>query len=163
MSYYTDIVMKSVSTLFLRLVILTISIGVLALCVLVLPTGIRSTNDWSGYRPLLIGMYLPAIPFFVGVYQTFKLLSYIDRNIAFSESAIKALRYIKYCGLIIGGLYALGLPYIYMMAEQDDAPGVMLIGLAFTFGPLALAVLAGVLQKIFQNTIDLKSENELTV
>jgi hypothetical protein len=144
-------------------VLVVISAGVLALCILVLPNGIRVSEGWSGYRPLLIGMYIPAIPFFVGVFQTFKLLHYIDTNRAFSNSAIKALQYIKYCGIIIGGLYAVALPYIFMMADQDDAPGVLLIGLVFTFGPLALALLAGVMQKVFQNAIDLKSENELTI
>ena len=41
-------------------------------------------------------MYVAAIPFFVALYQAFKLLSYIDKNQAFSELSVKALKKIKY-------------------------------------------------------------------
>lgn len=154
--------MERGSTFFLKAVIALFGIGVLALCIFVLPIGI--TNKHVGmYRPILIGMYIPAIPFFIGIYQTLKLLHYIDTNKAFSERSVKALKYITYCGLTIGGLYAIGMPYIWLVAQKDDAPGVVLLGLVFTFAPLGIAVISTLLQKLLQNAIDVKSENELTV
>jgi len=150
------------STLFLKIVIILLGLVVLALCIFVLPNGIRTTH-WWGYRPLLIGMYIPAIPFFIALFQGFKLLGLIDHNTAFSMQSIKALKIIKYCGISIGALYAIGLPYIYYLAQQDDAPGVMLLGLIFTFAPIAIAVFAAVIQKQIQNALTLKSENDLTV
>lgn len=154
--------MKRASTLFLQIAVLFFGLVVLLLCIFVLPAGIRSEHI-GGYRPILLGMYIPAIPFYIGLYQTLKLLHYINTGKAFSQLSVNALRLIKYCGYSIGGLYAIGLPYIFIMADQDDAPGVLLLGLIFTFVPLIIGVFAGVFQKVLQHAIDLKSENELTV
>lgn len=49
------------------------------------------------------------------------------------------------------------------VADADDAPGVVLIGMAITFAPIAIVVFAAVLQKLLKNAIDIKSENDLTV
>ena len=154
--------MRQSSTVFLRLVVSVFALAILGLCVFGLPAAIRSEKTGM-YRPILLGMYIPALPFFYGIYQTFKLLNYIDKNKAFSQRSVEALRAIKYCGSIISGLYALALPYIYIVAEKDDAPGVIVIGLVLAGAPLVIAVFAAVLQKLLQNAIDIKKENDLTV
>jgi hypothetical protein len=154
--------MKRGSTLFLKTAILLLGIFALGLCIFILPAGIMS--DRVGfYRPILIGMYVPAVPFFVGLWQAFKLLTYVDKNEAFSAKSLRSLNIIKYCGGLIGLLYALALPYIYYAATSDDAPGVMLLGLIFTFAPLTIAVMAAVFQKQLKNVIEAKSENDLIV
>lgn len=150
------------STLFLRTVIFLIGAGVLALCIFVLPAGIRSENA-GAYRPILIGMYIPAIPFFIALHQGLKLLGFIDKNKVFSEASINALKYIKYCGLAISALYTIGMPYIFQVAEMDDAPGVAMLGFIFIFASLVIASAAALFQRLLQNVIDIKSENELTV
>src|SRR6185503_18768112 len=120
--------MQRGSTMFLRIAVLVIGLAVLALCVIALPAGIRS--DQTGYyRPILWGLYIPALPFFVALYQTLKLLGHIDKNKAFSDMSVRALKNIKYCAVTISGLFAAGMPYIFQAAEKDDAPGVVLIGL----------------------------------
>jgi hypothetical protein len=154
--------MKKGSTIFLRGVVILMGIGVLVLCIFVLPRIIGSF-DVGGYDPILLGMYLPAIPFFIALYQTLKLLNYIDENKAFSESSVKVLKYIKYCAVTIGGLYVIGLPYIFYVAELDDAPGVVAIALVIISASFVIAVFAAVLQKLLKNAIDIKSENDLTV
>jgi hypothetical protein len=154
--------MNKGSTLILRLVIILIVIAVLALCTIVLPLGII-TDKTNLYRPILIGMYIPAIPFFYGVYQAWKLLSSIDHNKAFSISSVKALKSIKYCAFIISGLYALGMPYIFYAADRDDAPGVVAIGFVIIFASFVVATSAGLFQSLLQNAVDIKSENDLTV
>jgi len=55
------------------------------------------------------------------------------------------------------------LPYIYLVADRDDAPGVMLLGLVFTCAPIVIAVFAAVLQTLLHHAIQIKSENDLTV
>ncbi len=115
------------------------------------------------YRPILLGMYVPSIPFFIGLYQGLKLLDLIDKNKVFSKDSVNALKHIKYCSAVVGVLYALGLPYIFYVAQLDDAPGVVLIGLVFTFAPLIIAVFAAVFEKMLQDAIVIKSENDLTV
>lgn len=154
--------MKHGSTLFLKAVISLIGVVVLALCIFLLPKGILS--DQTGYyRPILIGMYLPAIPFFFGLYQGLKLLSLIDKDKVFSENSVKALKHIKHCSAVVGSLYAVSMPYIFYVAERDDAPGVVLIGLVFTFAPLIIAVFTAVFEKMLRDAIVIKYENDLTV
>ncbi|MEX0649797.1 MAG: DUF2975 domain-containing protein [Candidatus Andersenbacteria bacterium] len=154
--------MKRGSTLFLRAVIYLIGIGVAALCIFILPPVI-SSEEAGYYRPLLLGMYVPAIPFFVALYQTLKLLDYIDKNKAFSPLSVTALKNIKYCAIAISALYAAGMPYIIYVADKDDAPGAVAIGLVIIFASFVIAVFAAVLQKLLQNVLDIKSENDLTV
>lgn len=150
------------STLILRIVILLFGALVAFLCLFLLPKGIMS-DETGMYRPLLIGMYIPAVPFFIALYQGMKLLHLIDKNKVFSESSVKALRYIQYCGFTIGALYALYMPYIFQVADRDDAPGVALLGFVFVFASFVVGAAAAVFQKLLQNVIDIKSENELTV
>lgn len=154
--------MKPGSTLFLRGVVVLMGLTVLALCLFALPAGIRAENA-GGYRFILLGMYLPAAPFFIGMYQTLKLLDYIDKHKAFSSASIKALKIVRYCALAVSAVYAVGLPYIIVVANRDDAPGVALLGLIFTFTPMAIAVFAAVLEKLLHHALAIKSENDLTV
>lgn len=159
----TMILAKQGSTLFLRGVVLLLGIIVLVTCMLVLPDGI--THDEVGYyRPILLGLYVPAIPFFIALYQTLKLLNYIDdKNKAFSEASVDALKNIKYCAIAISTLFTAGMPYIFYAADKDDAPGVIVIGLVIIFASIVVAVFAAMLQKLLKNAIAIKSENDLTV
>lgn len=155
-------------TLFLKLAVVLMGLPVLALCIFVLPQiaeFFAELNPNLAYLqyPFLIGLYATAIAFFVALFQTFNLLSYIDKNLAFSELTVKAIKNIKYCAITISAFYVLFMPLIYLMAEVDDAPGMILIGMAILFGCLVVAVFAAVLQKLLQNAIDIKSENDLMV
>jgi len=148
--------------MFLKGVIMLKGFAVLAICIFVLPRVIGSF-DMGGYDPILVGMYVPAIPFFIALFQALKLLSYIDKDKAFSDLSAKSLKIIKYCAVVIGGLYAAGMPYVFYVADQDDAPGVVAIGLVIIFASFVIAVFAAVLQKLVQNALDIKAENDLTV
>jgi hypothetical protein len=154
--------MKIGSTFFLRGVILLLGIAVLALCIFILPLAIGSEKA-GYYRPLLLGMYIAAIPFFIALYQALMLLKYIDKNKAFSILSIRALANIKYCAIVISALYGAGMPYIFYVADKDDAPGAIALGFVIIFASVVIAVFAAVLQKLVQNAIDIKSENDLTV
>jgi len=150
------------STLFLRGAVLVLGLAVLAVCIFALPVGIAS--DQTGYyRPILIGLYMPAIPFYIALYQSLKLLNYINTNKAFSDLSVKALKYIKYCAIVISGMFALGMPYIFIAADRDDAPGVVLMGLVIIFASVVVAVFAAVLERLLRNAINIQQENELTV
>lgn len=155
-------------TLFLKFVVVLMGLPVLALCIFVLPkiteffAELNPKLDFLQY-PFLNGLYVTAIVFFLALYQTLKLLGYIDLSQAFSELAVKALKNIKYCAISIGALYVIFMPLIYLMAEVDDAPGMILIGMVIIFGCMVIAVFAAILQKLLKNAIDIKSENDLTV
>ena len=154
--------MKQRSTLFLRLAIISIGLFVLTLCVYVLPLLISDDNT-GYYKPLLICLYVPAMPFFWALYQSLKLLQYIDANNAFSVQSVKAFRVIKNCGISIGIIFMLVSPYAYKVADMDDAPGVLLINLVIAGASFVIAAFSSLLQKMVQNAVDIKSENDLTV
>lgn len=136
-------------------------LGALTLCVVMLT---QVKPEAAGmYYPIVLGMNVTAIPFFIALYQTLKLLGYIDKNNAFSELSVQALKIIKYCAITISSLYAIGMPYIFFVGDKDDAPGVVAIGLIIISASAVIAVFAAVLQKLLRNAIDIKSENELTV
>lgn len=154
--------MKKGSTIFLRLAVFVLGLGILAICIFALPAGIMNDNTGM-YGPILLGLYIPAIPFFMALYQALKLLGYIDKNNAFSDLSVQALKQIKYCGISISILFTLGMPYIFTVADKDDAPGVVAIALVIVGASAVIATFAGLLQKLLKNAIDIKSENDLTV
>ncbi|MBY3620669.1 DUF2975 domain-containing protein [Acinetobacter sp. CUI P1] len=156
------------STLFLKVAVILIGIPVLALCIFLVPEIAKFSTelypDFSLMKYLVyIGLYTSALPFYFALYQAFKLLGYIDKNKAFSEMSVKVLKNIKYCAIIISALYVAGMPILYLMAERDDAPGIIVIGLIIIFASMVIAVFAAVLQKLLKEAIDIKSENDLTV
>lgn len=112
---------------------------------------------------LFSSAYMDQQLYFSMHFKTLKLLNYIDTNKTFSELPIKALKNIKYSGITIAALFSAGIPYIYYAADKDDAPGVILVGMLFIFFSVVVATFAAVLQKLLQNAIDIKSENDLTV
>ena len=163
--YKKGIAMKRGPTFFLKGVVVAVGLIVLAVCVFALPPMIKSeltTSDFD-YGPLLLGLYAPAMPFFFALYQAFMLLGYIDKDLAFSKSSVKALKNIKYCALTISALFAAGTPYLFYLADKDDAPGVVAIGLVIIGASFVIATAAALFQSLLQNAIDIKSENDLTV
>lgn len=160
--------LKKSSTLFLKIVIFLVGLLVLGLALAILPfiaEYIIKRNTIWGYAhvPIFLGAYFSVLPFFFALYQSFKLLSFIDKNLAFSFSAVQSLKKIKYAAFTFSGLYILLMPFFYLIGELDDAPGVILIGLILTFTAFVMGVFAAVLEKLLQDALQMKSENDLTV
>ncbi|CAG7615736.1 hypothetical protein PAESOLCIP111_01819 [Paenibacillus solanacearum] len=159
--------MKQVSTGFLKGVVVSIGIAALALSVLWLP-GVAGrdaeAHPETAYLqyPFLLCAYLLSIPFFTALYQTFQLLCYIDGNKVFSVRSVKALRYIRYCAILISIGIAAGITFVMMMID-DDIAGVVGLSLMCTFASSVIATFAAMLQKLVRDAIELQSENELTV
>jgi hypothetical protein len=164
--------LKRVSTNFLRFVIFLLALGVLAFCIFALPSMWNGasgefTQDFpmaiQAIRLIVVGMYASAIPFFILLWQSLKLLGHIDRGHTFSDQSTRALKNIKYSATIIAILYFGGVPLLFPIAQADDAPGLIVFGTLFACAPLAVAFFAALLEKLVQNGIDIKSENDLTV
>ncbi|MDN4493561.1 DUF2975 domain-containing protein [Ureibacillus aquaedulcis] len=160
--------MERGSTLFLKIAVILMGLPVLAVCIFLVPNianfAAELYPDFAFIKYLvLIDMYAAAIPFYFALYQAFKLLSYIDKNKAFSQISVQALKNIKFSAILISILYVVGMPLFYLIAERDDAPGIILIAMVFVFAPLVIAVFAAVLQRLLQEAINIKSENDLTV
>ncbi len=159
--------MKKSSTLFLQGVIILVGIIALAIMVRFPLTEGRATNLdlFSIYAdPFLVYGYLASIAFFVALYQAFKLLGCIGHNKVFSLKSVKALRIIKYCGIILSILIVIAALYIRIYhAQEDDPAGFIAIAILATFISAVIATAAAVFERTLQGAVDIKSENDLTV
>jgi quinol-cytochrome oxidoreductase complex cytochrome b subunit len=158
--------MKKRKITFLKITIFIIGLIVLSLCIFLLPNLAKDAsvmNPEYAYLeiPVLLGLYLTAIPFFFGLYQSFKILNYIKREDAFSNLPVISLGYIKNCALAILVLYVIGM--ILLAVQNALHPGVALMGIVIIFATLVIAVFAVILQELLRSAIELKSENDLTV
>ncbi|MEI4600627.1 DUF2975 domain-containing protein [Bacillus cereus] len=142
-------------------------IAVLALCIFLVPEMANFlANLYPNIAPIkylvFIVMYGAAVPFYVALYQAFNLLQYIDENTAFSELSVKSLKNIKRCAVTISGLYVLGLPLFHFIVKKMEPP-IGLVGLIIIFASFVSAVFTAILQRLLQEAINIKSENDLTV
>lgn len=161
--------MKNGSTIFLRLAL--IAMGLLAVilgAVLVLQVDQNWAEEFPSIAyaeyPIIVGLITSVIVFWAALHQAFRLLDLIDHNKSFSKLSVKTLQSIKYCAFVIAGVFTLGMPVVFHIAQKEDAPGlILIIGAIFVGAPILVAVFAGVCQRLFQNAIDIKSENDLTV
>lgn len=158
---------KGGSTIFLKASIFLAGIAVLALCIFLVPHmadfAAKLYPDIVLMKYLVfIVMYGAAVPFYFALYQAFNLLQYIDENTAFSELSLKALKNIKCCAIAISGLYVLGLPLFRFIAKKVDPP-IGLMGIIIIFASLVIAVFTAILQRLLQEVINIKSENDLIV
>jgi hypothetical protein len=107
--------------------------------------------------PFLAYAYVASIPFFVGLYQGFKVLGYAGRNEAFSPSAMRSLRTIKYCAIAVIGFVVVGEVFI-MSNTSDDRAGGVFMGILIAFASIVVAAAMALLERSVQNTMALKSE-----
>lgn len=156
--------MKQSSTLFLQGVFVLIAIAALALMTwFPLNEGRASNLDlFSIYSdPFILFSFAASIPFFIALYRAFKLFGYIRQNKAFTINSVKTLRSIKYCAIILGLSIVMAAVYIRIFHNKDDDPaGFLAMCIVTTFVSIAVATAAAVFEKIFQNGMNLKLENE---
>ena len=150
------------STLFLKLTLLFLSIGVLFLCAYIFFILFASTITLD-YKEILVGVFLTTIPLLHIFQQSYKLLILIDKNSSLTYESVKSLKNITSSSFIISGMYLLGSPFIYLVAEKDDAPGLIIVNLVFIMVPFVVGVFSTILQKLLINAISYKSETELTI
>jgi len=158
--------MKRSSTIFLQVVILLIGIGALAL--VLWEPHLEGRNAHATlvqiyfHDPFLAYAYTASIAFFAALYQAFKVLGYVRQNKVFSQEAVRALRTIKVCAIAIIGFVA-GAEIFIMLSNSDDRAGGVFIGVLISFGAVVIATAAAMLERILENAVAMKSENDLTV
>lgn len=158
--------MKMGATLFLRAVLVLVGIG--ALFLLLWEPHLEGRNAHATAfqiyfnDPFLAFAYVASIPFFVGLYHGFKVLTYAGRNREFSPLAVRSVRVIKYCALALVGFVVIG-EVIIMLGESDDRAGGVMMGAFILFVSVIVATATAVLERTLQHAADMKSENDLTV
>lgn len=158
--------MNRSASLFLRAVVVLIGVGAVAF--LLWEPHLEGRNAHATvfeiyFRdPFLAYVYVGSIPFFVGLYQAFKVLGYAGREQEFSPAAVKALRTIKFCAIALVG-FVVGAEVIIFSGKSDDRAGGVAMGVLITFGSIVVATAMAVLERAAQHAVDMKSESDLTI
>jgi hypothetical protein len=157
--------MKRGSTVFLQVIIMLIGVGALAFMLWephVEGANAHATIFQMYFNSFMAYVFIASIPFFVALHQAFKLLGYVGRNKVFSAEAVKALRTMKYCALAIIGFVAVSV--IFMIhGDRDDRPAGVFMRILVTFPSIVVATAAAMFERVLQNAVEIKSENDLTV
>lgn len=158
--------MKKSGAIFLQLVIVALGIG--ALFLLLWEPHIEGVNAHAKFfevylDPFIALVYIGSIPFFMALYQAFKVLRYAGQNKIFSQEAVNALRTIKYCAITIIGFVVVEEIFIMLNHGSNDPAGGVFMGLLVIFGSGMVSIVAKMFERILQNAVDIKSENDLTV
>jgi hypothetical protein len=155
------------STVFLRIVVVLVGIGVLAVLLRFPQIEGRAAHLSLVEVYLDPGVaygYTASSPFFVALYQAFKVLGYAGRNEAFSERSLRAVRTIKRCAMLLIGFAVAGVVYLSVAIRgQDDIAGGVALGVVVILASSVVAAVAAVFERLLQHAADMKSENDLTV
>lgn len=152
--------------LFLKAVVVLIGISALALMLWEPHLEGRNANatlfEIYFNDPFLAYAYFASLSFFMALYQTFKVLGYAGQNKVFSPVAVRAVRTIKYCAMAMIGFVLVGEMFI-LLGNSDDRPPAIFMGILIAFPSMVTATAMVVLERVLQNAVDIKSENDLTV
>lgn len=111
--------------------------------------------------------YILATPFFFALLQTHKLIYYIEKNRFFTEKAINAIRIIKWCAITFSVLVVItvitGMSFAHAIDPTEDITFVVTIGAMLLFASGVVSVFIAVFQKLLQDAVTLKEENDLIV
>jgi hypothetical protein len=159
--------MKKISIVFLQSFVVLIGLVVLAILIR-FPLSEGRAQNLNLFRiyfdPFILYGYASSIAFFVALYKAFRLLGNIRKNKLFSPNSVRTLRSIKYCAIILSVLIAIAGIYIKIFHNKGDDPaGFLAMCIITIFISVAVATAVTVLEKILQNAINMKTENDLTI
>lgn len=100
--------------------------------------------------PFLAYAYVGSIPFFLGLYHAYKLLTFAGRNNELSRPAADSARTIKRCAIALIAFVAGGEVFI-MLSESDDRAGGVVMGAVIAFASILVAAGASALERALRN------------
>lgn len=110
-----------------------------------------------------IGAAAAVLSYWTAAVIAWRLLDCITQNQAFSQRAVTLIIRLKWAvGTMALGLFAC-LPEWYRMADQEDGPGLMVIGLGFFAIPAIVWLFLAILQQLWTTALAYKTENDMTV
>jgi len=151
--------MKRGATIFLQVVIVLLGAGLLALLLWepqVEGRNVHATQFEIYFKdPFLAYIYLAFVPFFIGLYQAFKIVGYARRNEIYSQRSVRALRIIKYCAMTTA-LFIVGAEaYIFIFVRgTDDVAGGVMMGAFIIFVSAIIATAAAVFERTLQKGLE---------
>lgn len=159
--------MKNFLVIFLQVIVFLAGTGVLFF--LLWEPQVEGRNQHATFfeiyfkDPFLLYIYIASVSFFIGLYQVFRLLGHIRQNRILSQNALKALRTIKRCALVLI-TFTIGAEayfFIIQAGKGEDIAGGVAIGLFIILISLITTVATIIFEKKLQNAVHMKSENDL--
>lgn len=156
-----------------RMSISLFQIGVLFITLCIILLGIFWLPDTAAYFaeiapewaylkwPLLLGIYVTLIPFFIAIIEGLRLSRRVALNDAFSSKSVLHLKHIKCSAFVISGLYLAGT--IVLSRMVDISPGIGLLAIIIMLASLMLGLISGILEELLRKALEIKEENDLTV
>ena len=159
--------MKKASTIFLRIAIVCLGVGALGAGTLLLTVwneiGAEFPDRTYAVYVVFSALMVVIVPFLIGLYAAWRLLSYIDKSMPFTKEAAGAVKTIAGAAGSASAICIAALPFYYIWAQVVDAPGLMAIGTVLAGGSMVVAVFGSLLYRLLGEAAELKSESELTV
>lgn len=156
--------LNRIPIIFLQAVVVLIGIAALAFLLWeprVEGVNARATNFEIYFKdPFLAYAYIASIPFFVALHRAFKTLGYVKQNKAFTPKAVKALRTIRYCALLIIAFVVVGEIIIMLNHGNDDPAGGVFMGILISFGSALMAAAATVFERVLKKGMGPGMNNE---
>jgi hypothetical protein len=154
--------MKRAIISLLQLLIIIFGIVVLSILIRIPLTEGRAINLdlYHIYTdPFILFGYVASIPFFIALFQGFKLLGYYGKNKIFSLIAVRELKIIKFCSILFSiFILAAGLFIILFHNIKDDPAGFISLCFLITFFSILIAITASLFEKKIKKAIDNKKE-----
>ncbi|MEN9557832.1 MAG: hypothetical protein RL141_201 [Candidatus Parcubacteria bacterium] len=108
--------------------------------------------------PFLAYAYTASVAFFVALYQAFKVVGYVRQGTIFGEATVKALRTIKYCGMILVATIMGAQAYIAIIVRgTDDIAGGIAVSLFLMIIAAMIAIAAGRFERMLKYVVGTKS------
>jgi hypothetical protein len=149
-----------VPTVFLQTVIVLVGLGAAAFLLWEPHVEGRNRNAtlFAIYfnDPFLAFAYAASLSFFAALYQGFKVIGYARTGDIFSQAAVRALRTIRICAIVLIGCVFVGEAII--LPHADDRPPPLVMGLVIILGSTVVASAASVLERILQDAIAMRAE-----
>lgn len=161
-----DVKVKRGSTTFLKVIIFLAAMIVLALCIRLPGIAVRDAqvHPETAYFliPFLVCAYGFCSAFSVALYQSYKLITNIEKNNAFSALSLRSLEIIKRCAFTVIFLILSGIVTLKVLSNVtgDDPAGLISLCLMGILATSIIIAIVDTLQKPIKSILELKSEND---
>lgn len=155
-----------VDTKYLKLIIIVIVLFlffIFSLLVLGLIKSYQNNDIYFDKILFYVAMYLALILSMVSNIIVYSLLTLIDRDVLFTDKAIKRTRLVRSISILIFFVLIGIMPMVWHIVELTNVTGVIPIAIIIIVSPLILSTFIGVFEKLLKRMVQIKSENDLTV
>ncbi|WP_297517783.1 DUF2975 domain-containing protein [uncultured Clostridium sp.] len=120
-------------------------------------------DNTSMFYSILIVFYICAAPYIIALFKLRTLTGLVLKNTPFTKKSVNALRTIAICSFSELILFILGANIVKHMFDEFSGilltPPIIIIG----FMCILLGLMFITLAKLFNNAIELKEENDMTI